>query len=720
MKYDAPIDPTDPNSSHGIITQLVGTGKRVLDIGCSTGLLAEALGERGNHVWGVDIDPDVADSARPRLEKLVIGDMATLDLVEEFGTGSFDILVFADVLEHLTDPVEVLRNARRVLAQDGYVVVSIPNVAHASVRLALLRGHFDYRPVGLLDDTHLRFFTRSSLEDLFWGAGYFPAEIRRTRLGAFATEIPVRGEDFAPDLLEEVSRDPEAETYQFVVRAMPLGSSEADKALADEVIVKSQDLFRVSEELAQISRRLEATPMAPRLGLLFGGVPSALGRLRAASVQAEMVRRLPGFGFRSYALSDSPAPTGLTGDIAHPLLPWNPERSQRIAREVDAIVVVCSAASAADDRFRMVLVGLNRAGLPLHVVITDPSSNARNAEDRDHWWSRPSAVTHGPPTGRYEGLPSVVDPVALSGRLFVSSLLEQRLDYLEVLGKGPTVDRFVLVALTDLQPLEVASMWSALEAISRRSDADVVVIANGDLEGSPFSEASVDQSDGRRPVIFRDLEPIDLAALVAGAAQVVTDNPAFFAMASGMGRPVLAVAVDQVSAPKFSGWAATPARLVTDIDGLVAAAELSQGLALAESTDAPLGELELFLDDLADAVALSVGRRFIQSAPQRIDELVDQVNVLEAANAGLRKALAAERVALGARAHDLLAGRLDSAVAPFKTERVLHKADRLVVENAQKEAAQLRFELDAVYGTRTMRTVAPARRVYAKLRSLRR
>src|SRR5207248_2616993 len=96
----------------------------------------------------------------------LVGDAEELDLETELGGERFDAILFADVLEHLRDPAALLKRVRPLVAENGVVIASIPNVAHASVRLALLGGSFRYREWGLLDETHLRFFTRHGVEDL--------------------------------------------------------------------------------------------------------------------------------------------------------------------------------------------------------------------------------------------------------------------------------------------------------------------------------------------------------------------------------------------------------------------------------------------------------------------------------------------------------------------------------------------------------------------------
>ena len=219
-KYDAGIDLSNRNNSHTLIVELVGANKRVLDVGCATGYIARALRDRGCTVSGLEADPEAAEVARPHLDQLVVADLEETDLVDVFGERTFDVVVFGDVLEHLRDPLPTLRQARRLVVDQGAVVVSIPNIAHGSVRLSLLNGRFDYQPLGLLDTTHLRFFTRDSMEALMRDAGLVPVDVRRTTAGLFDTPIPVREDEFPPEVVESVLADPEALTFQFVLRAV--------------------------------------------------------------------------------------------------------------------------------------------------------------------------------------------------------------------------------------------------------------------------------------------------------------------------------------------------------------------------------------------------------------------------------------------------------------------------------------------------------------------
>jgi 2-polyprenyl-3-methyl-5-hydroxy-6-metoxy-1,4-benzoquinol methylase len=166
--------------THELVLRLVPAGSRVLDVGCATGYLGAALIERGCSMWGVEQDPVAARKAAALYE-----DVATLDLEKSgelpWARDSFDVVLAADVLEHLRDPLRVLRLLREYAGPEAAFVISLPNVAHASVRLPLLFGRFRYRESGILDRTHCRLFTFSTARELVESSGL---ELERMRSGS--------------------------------------------------------------------------------------------------------------------------------------------------------------------------------------------------------------------------------------------------------------------------------------------------------------------------------------------------------------------------------------------------------------------------------------------------------------------------------------------------------------------------------------------------------
>ena len=144
---------------------------RILDIGCGEGALGRTLLEKGAaEVVGIEADPAAAQAARNNLTRVFRGDVETIDF--PFADGYFDCVVLADVLEHMRDPLSVLKKVKRCLSGSGVVVASIPNVRFISVITQLAEGRWEYKDEGILDRTHLRFFTRKEMEILFRDAGF--------------------------------------------------------------------------------------------------------------------------------------------------------------------------------------------------------------------------------------------------------------------------------------------------------------------------------------------------------------------------------------------------------------------------------------------------------------------------------------------------------------------------------------------------------------------
>jgi 2-polyprenyl-3-methyl-5-hydroxy-6-metoxy-1,4-benzoquinol methylase len=224
----------DPGSTHSKIVSLVPPATRVLEFGCATGYMSEVLKNRlGCAVTGVEISPEAAELAEQHTERVIVGDAEKIDYAAELAGEEFDVVLFADVLEHLKEPGDVLRRVRPFVAENGVVIASIPNIAHGSVRLALLGGEFRYREWGLLDDTHLRFFTRASIQDLFEETGYVVTHWVRQRLDVDETEISVPQ---VPDAVREwVASDPETTTYQFVLRALVSDPASQLRTLREEL-----------------------------------------------------------------------------------------------------------------------------------------------------------------------------------------------------------------------------------------------------------------------------------------------------------------------------------------------------------------------------------------------------------------------------------------------------------------------------------------------------
>lgn len=160
----------DRFSSHAVMLSRLGQGRgrRALDVGAADGFLAELLTRQGWLVSALERDPSQAAKARGRCHEVIVAD---LEQAPPQLQGTFDAIVYGDVLEHLQDPLPVIVALNRALGLDGRVIVSVPNVAHLWVRLSLLFGRWEYADRGILDRTHLRFFTARSFGTLLHDAG---------------------------------------------------------------------------------------------------------------------------------------------------------------------------------------------------------------------------------------------------------------------------------------------------------------------------------------------------------------------------------------------------------------------------------------------------------------------------------------------------------------------------------------------------------------------
>jgi methionine biosynthesis protein MetW len=197
--------------------------RRVLDVGCGAGALGAALREeRGIEVMGLELSADAAARARERLDAVVEADLDALYELP-FERGSFDAMVFGDVLEHLRDPHRLLRTLRPWLADEGAIVTSIPNVGHWSVILPLLtQDRWPYADAGLLDRTHVHFFTLAEAELMLRDCGFTVESAATTTLA----QSPPAAVDHLTRFLAALGTDEATSrqrltAYQYLLRARP-------------------------------------------------------------------------------------------------------------------------------------------------------------------------------------------------------------------------------------------------------------------------------------------------------------------------------------------------------------------------------------------------------------------------------------------------------------------------------------------------------------------
>lgn len=167
---------------------------RVLDVGCGGGDLGYILKEKNCEITGWDLKLDRINANRDFYKTLEERNIE----VQGFGNEKYEVIIFSDVLEHLNDPETVLKKSRESLMPKGTILVSLPNVAYLDNRLGLLKGNWNYTDDGILDRTHLKFFTLSTAKQLLVSAGF--------KINDWEPEIPVIRSSWKSGLFSTLSK----------------------------------------------------------------------------------------------------------------------------------------------------------------------------------------------------------------------------------------------------------------------------------------------------------------------------------------------------------------------------------------------------------------------------------------------------------------------------------------------------------------------------------
>lgn len=247
-KYDFDLELYDKNPL-GWIANRVEEKKRILEFGPANGRLTKYLKEeKGCQVDIVEIDEESGLDAKEFAEQSWIG-LEQGDIEKYYWMKNevkYDYIIFADVLEHLTHPDEVLKRCKSVIKQDGRILVSVPNVAHNSIIIGLMKGEFQYNPTGLLDNTHLRFFTRKSFGDMAQKAGWAIVEETSKCIRVGETEINAQYQELPKEVYKELMNLEQGDVYQYIFAL----------ALSDEYLAgkcaRVVSLDRTSHYLAEI------------------------------------------------------------------------------------------------------------------------------------------------------------------------------------------------------------------------------------------------------------------------------------------------------------------------------------------------------------------------------------------------------------------------------------------------------------------------------------
>ena len=261
-RYRYAIDPQGESTSNKVL-RLTGAGKRVLELGCGPGSMTEHLTKQQHcTVTAIEVDPELAKYAEPFCEHLIIGNLETMDLAATFNDQQFDVIIAADVLEHLNNPWQCLRSLHSLFSDNGYLVTSIPNIGHNAIITQLLAGRFPYGEQGLLDRTHLRFFARHDVEDLLLSTGYVPSIWMRNRVSESQSEFGYRWLTLDPALQQALSKVADGQTYQFIVKAYPSTNTGWQAKMHAELTDANEKWLQTKNELAATKESLSEHQLA--------------------------------------------------------------------------------------------------------------------------------------------------------------------------------------------------------------------------------------------------------------------------------------------------------------------------------------------------------------------------------------------------------------------------------------------------------------------------
>ncbi|WWW11930.1 glycoside hydrolase family 99-like domain-containing protein [Arcobacter cryaerophilus gv. pseudocryaerophilus] len=216
-QYDMSLDLTTKNSL-SVIIERIRFDSKILEFGPSYGRLTHFLKKQMNcEIYCVEIDKNATKETSKYSQKMIIGDIESLDWEKEIENEKFDYIIFADVLEHLKNPAKILKVVQKYLQESGSIIISIPNVAHGAILIDLLQDKFIYKDVGLLDSTHIKLFTKTTLDTMINECGLHKSfetsivkEPEETEFNNSYNELPV-------SITSYLKNKPHSNSYQFIM-----------------------------------------------------------------------------------------------------------------------------------------------------------------------------------------------------------------------------------------------------------------------------------------------------------------------------------------------------------------------------------------------------------------------------------------------------------------------------------------------------------------------
>jgi len=253
------IDINDTNNTHAIIAKRVKERNVCLDIGCGAGYTGELLEQKECTVYGIDMDEKALEISRTKKCYRKIYDFSITEENDPeyksfFSTPvKFDYIILADVLEHVIDPGKILYQFSRKLKANGKFLISVPNVAHIDVTLNLMNRTFNYNKIGLLDNTHLRFFTKSSFFDMINAINeVYGLSLQATLIGKTISKPPYL--ETYSKLYELLNADDESCVLQYVYE---IKNANTKKEVPNNLLEKKDYSQVLEEKLKEVEKLQE-------------------------------------------------------------------------------------------------------------------------------------------------------------------------------------------------------------------------------------------------------------------------------------------------------------------------------------------------------------------------------------------------------------------------------------------------------------------------------
>ncbi len=275
-EYSAP-----PQHAATKVARIVGEGKRVLELGSGPGSMTRLLADNQCRVTALELDPEAIKIVAQYCEQVYSCDLNDPEWHSVLsGLDKFEVIVAGDVLEHLLDPWTILESLHPLLEKDGYVVVSLPHMAHNAIVACLLTGDFEYQPWGLLDKTHIRFFAIKNIQRLFNDAGFKIVEVDFVVRTPKQTEFAKQWRQLSVETRQALGCNKFGTVYQVVVKAVPKSSPGRELNMLSQTVpepspnlpgsgVKGSRIIQFLISRLSLNSRKRISRLIARLGLKY-------------------------------------------------------------------------------------------------------------------------------------------------------------------------------------------------------------------------------------------------------------------------------------------------------------------------------------------------------------------------------------------------------------------------------------------------------------------